>query len=226
MVVAAKPAPSKVEIVREADEGEAADEPAVVEPSAQSVAAKAAPTANTNQQAAPRPAQAELASFTPAQPTLPKAAQEELTDAALEPEEFAGMIATHNRWRERLGVAPLRWSTAAAQDAQQWAQQLSTEGCPLRFNPDPARRGVYRENLMHVFAQKPYDGWRRTPEQVVERWAKAEPLYDAEARRCRSPTGGCTQFAKVVDGNVAAVGCGRARCETGEIWVCSYSPTG
>jgi len=36
----------------------------------------------------------------------------------------------------------------------------------------------------------------------------------------------CGHFTQVISTYSTHVGCGRARCETAEVWVCNYSPPG
>ncbi|MFA5940917.1 MAG: CAP domain-containing protein [Sinimarinibacterium sp.] len=134
------------------------------------------------------------------------------------------MLEGHNRWRAREGVPSLSWSQTDAAEAQRWADQLAVEDCTLRFNPDPNRQQVFRENLLRVYAGAPYTGWRRTPEQVVDRWGEAASYYDRASGQCRVEGEGCTQYAQLVAPASQYVGCGRARCESSEVWVCSYTP--
>jgi uncharacterized protein YkwD len=143
-----------------------------------------------------------------------------------EPAPFAGIIDAHNRWRRNVGAAPLQWSAPAAVEAQRWADQLAREGCNMRFNPDQARKSTYRDNLLRAYASGPYQGWRRTPSQVVDRWGDGQRYYDASRHRCREAAGGCSQYAQMVAPASRSVGCGHARCPAAEIWVCTYTPPG
>lgn len=139
---------------------------------------------------------------------------------------FAGMLDAHNRLRRQTGAPALSWAPANAREAQRWADKLADESCRLRFNPDAARRAQYRDNLFQAYASGPYQGWRRTSEQVVARWGEGSRLYNRNSGTCREASGGCSQYAQVVAAATHNVGCGRARCETAEVWVCTYSPPG
>lgn len=160
-----------------------------------------------------------LALLTALAPRLPAA------DA--EPAEFAGMVAAHNALRARVGTPALAWSANAAQQAQSWAEQLAREDCALRYNPDPARRERYGENILKGYSAEPYDGYKRSPASVVERWTSEGLYYDHQAQLCSPPQGRqCGQYLQMIWETTQVLGCGRARCARGEIWVCDYTPRG
>lgn len=137
--------------------------------------------------------------------------------------ELTDMLPPLNYLRQQAGVPGLNWAQPNVREAQRWAETLAREDCKPRFNPDPARRQQYRDTLFHAFANAPYEGWRRTPGQVVARWNEGSRHYSSEKRACLKADGGCGQYAAIVDEQARKVGCARARCETAEIWVCSYS---
>lgn len=144
-----------------------------------------------------------------------------------EPADYAGMLAVHNSTRAAVGVPPLRWSAEAAAQAQGWANQLARENCATRYNPDPQRRELYGENILRASASGPYQGFRRQPAEVAARWAEEGRLYDHATHRCRMSGGTqCGQYLQMIWETTEVVGCGRARCETGEVWVCNYTPRG
>lgn len=147
--------------------------------------------------------------------------------AAPEPADYAGLVAGHNALRAQVGVPPLAWSGDAARSAQAWADQLASEGCPLRYSSDMARRETTGENLLQAWGSTPYEGWKRTPAAVVERWSSEGLYYDHASHRCNAPQGRqCGQYLQMIWETTTAVGCGRARCETREVWVCHYTPRG
>ncbi|AXQ27701.1 hypothetical protein D0B54_03025 [Solimonas sp. K1W22B-7] len=144
-----------------------------------------------------------------------------------EPPGFEGMLGAHNGIRGAVGQPPLRWSAAAAAQAQGWADQLARENCSARYNPDMARREKYGENVLRASAGQPYQGFRRTPAQVVSRWNEEGRDYDHNNMQCRNAGGTqCGQYLQIIWGTTEEVGCGRARCETAEVWVCNYTPRG
>lgn len=144
-----------------------------------------------------------------------------------EPAAFAGMLDAHNALRSEVGVPPLRWSEIAAGQAQVWARQLAAEGCPLRYNPDPHRRELYGENILKAWAQQPYDGYRRSPTEVVQRWSEEASYYDHATHTCKAPAGRqCGQYLQMIWETTEVMGCAQARCPTAEVWVCNYTPRG
>jgi pathogenesis-related protein 1 len=146
---------------------------------------------------------------------------------AQEPVEFSGMIEAHNAWRRIVHVPELRWSTEAAQFAQNWANQLAAQGCEARYNPDPQRKEHYGENVFKAWASEPYPGWRRTPQQIVDKWGEEGRFYDLATNLCNAPSGRiCGHYVQLTWDETQVVGCGRARCEKAEVWVCDYTPRG
>ncbi len=144
-----------------------------------------------------------------------------------EPAEFIGMLAAHNRWRAEVGTPPLIWSDAAARLPQSWADQLAGEGCELRHNPGVIASGAWGENIFGMERGGDYEGYRRNAVQVVDNWASERQWYDADNHRCSAPAGQtCGHFTQVVSTLSSHVGCGRARCERAEVWVCNYAPPG
>lgn len=147
--------------------------------------------------------------------------------ASSQPSQYAGMLESHNSLRAALNLAPLRWSDTAARQAQSWADTLAAQGCPLRYNPDERRRELYGENILKAWAQQPYEGWRRSVPEVVQRWQEEGRYYDHGSHTCRAPAGKqCGQYLQMIWETTEVMGCGRARCETSEVWVCNYTPRG
>lgn len=144
-----------------------------------------------------------------------------------EPAEFAGTLDAHNRWRAQVGTPPLIWSDAAAQVAQRWADSLATEGCAIRHSPGVERQRVWGENVFSYSRGGAYQGWRRSPAYVVDRWADERAWFKAQTQRCEAPAGKvCGHYTQVVSTYSTHVGCGRARCARAEVWVCNYAPPG
>lgn len=147
--------------------------------------------------------------------------------ADTEPAEFAGMVEAHNVWRRIVKVPELRWSDANAVQAQGWANQLASEGCAMRYNPDPLRKERFGENIMKAWGGEPYQGYRRQPQQVVDRWGEEGRYYDLATDTCNAPPGRiCGHYTQLTWDETTHVGCGRARCEKSEVWVCNYTPRG
>lgn len=147
--------------------------------------------------------------------------------AAGEAPGFDGLLDAHNALRQPLGLKPLRWSDEGALQAQIWAEQLARESCVARYNPDENRRLTWGQNVLRVTASGPYEGWRRNAGDVVRRWGEEAQQYDHASHRCRMNTGTqCGQYLQMIWETTEEVGCGRARCTAGEVWVCNYRPRG
>lgn len=144
-----------------------------------------------------------------------------------EPADFAGMLAVHNRARAAVRVVPLTWSAALSAEAQQWADQLTREQCALRYDPDPQRRETTGQNLFRAYGSTPYAGYKRSPANAAARWLRDSEQYDHGSHRCRDSLGSqCGPYLQMIWETTTAMGCGRARCEQAEVWVCHYAPRG
>ncbi len=122
------------------------------------------------------------------------------------------LVAAHNQVRAGVGVAPLRWSNELGELAQQWADALIRSGA---LHP----RGDHRfgENLFEV------SGRTATPYEVVSAWAGEARNYDYKANACSAR---CGHYKQLVWRDTQSVGCGVARDNPREVWVCNYDPLG
>ena len=144
-----------------------------------------------------------------------------------EPAAFTGMLAAHNAARAAGGVPPRGWSNARAREAQAWANQLAREDCRLRYDPDPVRRETTGQNLYRAHAAVAYNGYRKQPADAAERWLRESQSYDHANHRCAAGLGSqCGAYLQAIWETTTGIGCGQARCEAAEVWVCHYSPRG
>jgi len=127
--------------------------------------------------------------------------------------EAEGLVAAHNEWRKRYGVAPLQWSTELAEYAQQWADELERTGMQMRHR-SPNNFG---ENLYWC------SGRPATPKAVVDAWGDEDKLYDYEANDWWPNAG---HFSQVVWHDTTEVGGAVVRHGGQELWVCNYNPRG
>ena len=122
------------------------------------------------------------------------------------------MVTAHASIRSRLGLAPLVWSNRLAAYAQQWAETLVATG---DFNPH--RDPPFGENLYEI------TGGFSTPYDVVNAWAAESANFDFRRNSCSAR---CGHYTQVVWRETRSVGCGVARKDRREVWVCSYDPAG
>jgi len=149
------------------------------------------------------------------------------TRADEEPAGLRGMLAGHNAARQAVGVAPLAWSTALAAEAQQWANQLVSENCQLRYDPNDARRETTGQNLFRAYGAAPYEGYKRTAADAVARWVREGESYDHRSHRCLAGGGSeCGPYLQMIWETTTTLGCAQARCPSAEVWVCHYTPRG
>ncbi len=157
----------------------------------------------------------------------------------------AGMLDAHNAVRKQAhsDLPALSWSERAAEQAQDWADTLASDGCRMRHNPALQEHG---QNLFWAGARREVTTTRsgetgavldRTvgtrvqqiaADDVVESWASERQWYDYEADACRAPQGAsCDHYTQIVWAETTDVGCGMSVCENkGQIWVCEYYPAG
>jgi pathogenesis-related protein 1 len=138
----------------------------------------------------------------------------------------ASLVATHNKWRQQVGVSPLRWSSVLAKDAQAWAETLSKKNCKMRH----AKQQRYGENIFWASAQRWSDGRREVQnisgESVVNNWGSEVRDYNYKKNKCRRGRR-CGHYTQLVSRRTQEVGCGMAVCaDKGQVWVCRYDPPG
>lgn len=124
------------------------------------------------------------------------------------------MLDAHNVWRKRAGVPPLTWSPQLASYAQEWANHLHQR------NLFEHRRNLpYGENLAWA------GGQQFSPERVVNLWGEEVKDYNYAANSC-TPGKMCGHYTQIVWRKTQEVGCGMARGNGKEVWVCNYNPPG
>ncbi|XP_012063968.1 PREDICTED: uncharacterized protein LOC105627292 [Atta cephalotes] len=134
------------------------------------------------------------------------------------PKEFINVcLDTHNFYRSRHGVPPLRLSKQLCKTSQDWANILAAKGrLEHRANID------YGENL--------YCMWSSNPKTVVGGEEPVNEWYAEEAQHQygKEPTTLKTgHFTQVIWRDSTELGVGMARNRNGEVYVvCNYNPAG
>jgi uncharacterized protein YkwD len=121
------------------------------------------------------------------------------------------ILGEHNERRARHCVAPLVWSAELQQIAQNWANQLAARGCVLEHSTG------HSENLAMMM------GGTLTGGDVVSMWYDEISLYDWTRPAFSMQAG---HFTQVVWASTTQLGCAKASCGNGEVWVCNYAPFG
>ena len=132
------------------------------------------------------------------------------------------LLASQNRARADVGVQPLEWNGALAQDAKLWADQLAATG---RFEHSPDEPGVepQGENL-----------WAGTPgayqpESMIGLWTSEKRDYKPGVFPNNSRSGDVENvghYTQLIWKETTQVGCSMARGSDEEFLVCRYSSPG
>ncbi|OEL29993.1 Pathogenesis-related protein 1A [Dichanthelium oligosanthes] len=124
-------------------------------------------------------------------------------------------LEAHNTLRAKYDVPPLRWSSKLARYARRWSS-LRRFDCVMMHSPN----SPYGEN---VFWGTGSD-WRAA--DAVRSWATEGSYFDWRAQACY-PGQVCGHFTQLVWNDTEYVGCGRAECFAGGVFItCSYDPPG
>lgn len=133
----------------------------------------------------------------------------------------ARVLATHNRERAGLEIAPLRWNASLAGSAQQWADHLASSGS---FEHAPERDGEPQgENL-----------WAGTKnafpiEARVGAWIREKTHFKHGVFPNNSTTGKVEDvghYTQLIWRDTRDVGCAQATSAREDILVCRYSSAG
>ena len=131
--------------------------------------------------------------------------------------DLQGALDVHNAARAEVGVAPLTWDDALAQEAEAYAQELARRH---RFEHDRDRNG-HGENLYW------YSASTNTPmSDASKSWYDEIEVY--RYRKCCGPNFSETgHYTQMVWHSTTAVGIGVAVSSRGETYVVArYNPSG
>ena len=155
-----------------------------------------------------------------------------------EPQQFAGILASHNKVRQKFNQQSLIWSDSLANYAQQWVNRLAeTQNCQMLHRPNykgehdsEGYLQVHGENLFWASPETLANGTNKlqhfSPTEVVAAWAEEEAYYDYQTNSCQ-PGQQCGHFTQMVWHESRQVGCAKAMCgDKSQIWACNYHPRG
>ena len=131
------------------------------------------------------------------------------------------ILASHNRERDALGLAPLHWNNALAKSAQNWSDYLARTG---RFEHEPRNAAEPQgENI-----------WIGTPdafpaEAMVDNWLSEKRHFKQGRFPSVSKTGAVRDvghYTQIIWRKSSSIGCALSRGAGEDILVCRYSSPG
>ncbi len=133
------------------------------------------------------------------------------------------LLAGHNRERDRLGIAPLRWDASLARDAQIWADHLIEVGHLVHSPDEPADPDPEGENLWA--GTRGYYG----PESMIGLWVDEKKNFRPGIFPSNAINGNLDDvghYTQVTWRSTKAVGCAVVRGRRDDFLVCRYSEGG
>ncbi|KAB1208289.1 Basic form of pathogenesis-related protein 1 [Morella rubra] len=135
-----------------------------------------------------------------------------LTHVSLGQNSHQDFVDAHNAARDEVGVGPISWNYTLAAYALNYARKR-VHDCAMEHSMGP-----YSENLAGGIA-------RTTAVEGVNLWVEEKQYYDYESNSCVG--GECRHYTQVIWRDTVHVGCARAHCSTGGIFIiCDYNPPG
>jgi uncharacterized protein YkwD len=133
----------------------------------------------------------------------------------------ARILAAHNRERAALGIAPLSWDTALADDAAKWAKHLAATGKfehAAENDSKPEGENLWAGTKGYYSAEAMVDGWVRE-----KRYYKPGLFPENSTTGKVADVGHYTQLMWRDTGRV---GCAVATGADEDVLVCRYSDAG
>ena len=138
----------------------------------------------------------------------------------LTPQEVRRLLASHNKARAEVGLAPLVWSDRLAMYAQEWADHLASTSRRTEHRPHSGTwKQEHGENLFMGTA-----GYYGVADAVAM-WEREEVAYDGGAIG-GSNVHACGHYTQLVWRNTKSIGCAKVECAGNVIIVCNYDPPG
>ena len=133
------------------------------------------------------------------------------------------LLAAHNRERDAMGAAPLKWDPMLARTAREWARHLARTGKFEHSPDDPWYSEPEGENL-----------WAGTvgyyqPESMVGLWTAEKRDFKLGIFPNNSRDGrveNVSHYTQVIWSQTGAVGCALEKGRKEDVLVCRYSEAG
>lgn len=150
--------------------------------------------------------------------------------AAGESSDMSGATATHNKWRERVGVARVQYNTTLANAAKSYAERCVWEHSGRNERSAGSGFGSVGENLAYTSQRlADYGGVQR----AVEAWVEERYDWDFGMVIGDGNFAAYGHYTQVVWSSTTDIGCGAAYCDNiqgigrgGTMIVCRYGPAG
>jgi uncharacterized protein YkwD len=130
------------------------------------------------------------------------------------PREF---VDGHNEVRQGYGAPPVKWNNKLAHHARRWSNAMRKD-CQLMHSAGHN----YGES---IFVSHKSTGWNATAKDALASWGSEEPIYDRRTGNCTAghPYSDCGHFINMVADKNQKIGCGRAECYGGGVFItCNY----
>ncbi len=138
----------------------------------------------------------------------------------LTPLEERQLLASHNRARAEVGIAPVVWSSTLAIYAQEWANHLGSTSGRMEHRPHWGKwKQEHGENLFIGTAG--YYGLA----DAVAAWEREKWVYDGRAVD-ESNVHAFGHYTQLIWRNTRRIGCAKVECAGNVIVVCNYDPPG
>lgn len=143
----------------------------------------------------------------------------QISQAQLSSSDQSTILNIHNNLRSAVGVQPLTWSSSLASEAQNYANQLVSQGyvCDATRCDNNLPHGASNENLAWGSQGYPISS-------MVQSWANEKSYYNGQPIPYGNNPAG--HYTAMVWQGTYEIGCGFAPSVNIDILVCRYNPPG
>ncbi len=124
-------------------------------------------------------------------------------------------LATHNRYRDEVGVSELQWSSDLANSAQQWANELAATNTFKHSDVSGVGENIWAGSS---------GGYSVT--EMVDNWGSEKKFFTPGVYPDVTTGGEVGHYTQIVWKNSTEVGCAVASSNGSDYFVCQYKPPG